>query len=135
MKRRMIFTGVIVVVLAAVFLAPYAWRRLDARLVGIHHQAVTAELARWENEYGRTQTWSEAMQAADMLEYVQHYYVPGPGYRSDEATEAELKAQRARTVQAIVAALKDSTGQDFGKDARQWREWIAKAGGVESRRS
>jgi hypothetical protein len=59
-----------------------------------------------------------------MLEYVQHYCVPGPGYHSDEKTEAKLEFQRVRTLKAIVAALKEFTGQDFGTDVEQWRACI-----------
>lgn len=127
MKRRTIYLpGTIVVVLAAVLLAPYAWRRLEAWAVGLHQRSTTNELAGWEREHAQVRNWKEAERATDMLEYVQRYYVPGPGYRSDEKTEAKLDAQRGRTVEAIVAALKEFTGQDFGSDHEQWREWLRK---------
>jgi hypothetical protein len=127
MKRRTIFIGVLVLaVLAAVLLAPYAWRRVCEWAVGIHQRSTTKELAAWEREYGKVHTRAEAKRAIDMLDYVQRYYVPGPSYRSDEKTEAKLEAQRARTVRAIVAALSEFTGQDFGEDAETWREWLRK---------
>src|SRR5262245_58258353 len=128
MNRRAISVGaIVVVVLAVVLVAPYAWRRVEEWAVSIHQRSTTNELAGWEREYGQVHTWEEAERALDMLEYVQRYYVPGPGYRSDEKTEAKLEAQRERTVQAIVSALKEFTGQDFGVGAEQWREWVGKA--------
>jgi len=129
MKRRTILAGVIVAVLAVVLLALYAKRQIPA----MYHQSYTKELADWEKIYGRPQTWPEAMRSADMLRYVQHYYVPEFTFRSDEATEAALAAQRARTTRTIVTGLKEFTGQDFGEDAERWREWIEKTGEVESR--
>ncbi len=126
MKRRTIYIAAIAVVALAVILAPHAWQRFGEWAVGIHQRSTTKELADWEKEYGQIHTWEEAERAIDMLEYVQRYYVPGPGYRSDEKTEVKLEAQRARTVQSIVSALKGFTGQDFGASAEQWREWVRK---------
>jgi hypothetical protein len=126
-KRRAIYLGaIVVVVLGLVLLTPFACRRVEEWAVGIHQRSTTNSLADWEREYGQVHTWEEAQRAIDILEYVQRYYVPGKGYRSDQKTEAKLEAQRARTVQAIVAALKEFTGQDFGADAEQWREWVGK---------
>lgn len=132
MKRRSMLIAILVVVLTAVFLAPYAWRRFDSWAAGIHHHMITKELAAWEDAYRIVRTWSGAKQAARMMGYVRRYYVPAPGYRSDESTEAKLKAQRSRTVQAIATALKDFTGQDFGEDEKRWLEWIENHGGGDS---
>ncbi|OJW17753.1 MAG: hypothetical protein BGO49_26490 [Planctomycetales bacterium 71-10] len=132
MRRRTVFIGVLVI-LAVAFVAPFVWRRIEAWGVGIHHRSVAKELAGWEEEYGRVQTLSEAKQAAGMLGYVQRYYVTGPGYRSDAATEAALAAQRSRTAQAIATALEDFTGQHFGEDPDRWLEWIEKAGSIDSK--
>lgn len=132
MKRRSILIAIIVVILTAILLAPYAWRRFDSRAAGIHHHMITKELAAWEDDYRRVRSWPEGKQAARMLGYVRRYYVPGPGYRSDESTEAKLKAQRSRTVQAIATALKDFTGQDFGEDEESWLAWIEAHGGGDS---
>ena len=71
----------------------------------------------------RVTSWDEADHAIGMLEYVQNYYVPGPGYRSDPQTEAALDSQRARTLGSIASALCEFTGQDFGTDAERWRAW------------
>src|SRR5712691_8831079 len=82
----------------AALLAPFAWRRLEVRIVGGHQRSVTQSLAEWEQEHSRVSSWQEADRAIGMLEYVQVYYVVGPGYRSDPETEAALEAQRERTV-------------------------------------
>ena len=99
----------------------------DRWAASFHQRGVTRSLAGWEKEYGRVQSWQEARRAADMLEYVQRYYVPGGGYQGDAATEERLEAQRARTVEAIAAGLREFTGRDFGTDAEGWQRWLKDA--------
>jgi hypothetical protein len=127
-KRFAIACGVIVLVLlGGVLLAPHLERMIGVWGVGVHQRGITRELKTWEGKYGHVHTWDEARQNIGVLNYVQQYYVPGPNYHSDPETEAKLEAQRARTVQAIVSALKTFTGQDFGDDAARWEEWIEHA--------
>lgn len=124
MNRRSILAAVVVGgILAVGLVVPLVVHMVEAFGVRTHQRSVTRSLAQWEAEYGRVRSWTEADRAIGMLEYVQWYYVPGPGYRSDPQTEAALEAQRARTVAAIVAALRDFTGEDFGTDAARWRQW------------
>jgi hypothetical protein len=131
MNRRTFYIAVIIAaVLGAVFLWPFAWRRVEDFATSVHQRGVTIELATWETEYGHVQSWEEARRSIGMLEYVQRYYVPGPGYRSDGETEERLESQRARTMQAIVAGLREFTGQDFGVDADRWRVWAEEARAV-----
>lgn len=87
----------------------------------------------WEREYRTLHDWREAWQAAGMLDYVKWYYAPGPGYRGSARTVAELQAQRARTLDAIAAGLREFTGQDLGTDTDRWRKWIADDGHGEGR--
>ena len=110
------FTGVVVFAL-------YAVRNFEPWAVGFHQKSVTRELAAWEQDEARVTSWDEADHAIGMLGYVQNYYVPGPGYRSDPQIEAALDSQRARTLAAIASALREFTGQDFGTDAERWRAW------------
>lgn len=127
---RGIWTASIFAAILAVGLVAYVVHRVVVLVelgpVGIHQRSVTLHLSDWENEYGRVRNWSEVDRAIGMLEYVQHYYVPASGYHSDPHTEAALEAQRARTVAAIEAGLKNYTGRDFGTDAARWREWMQK---------
>jgi hypothetical protein len=80
-------------------------------------------LAAWERQYARIENDRDAFRGIDMLQYVQTYYVPGPGYRSDPATEAALERQRQNTVIAIVKALERFTGEAHGVDVSQWEAW------------
>src|SRR4051794_8629011 len=101
MSKRSVLAGSVVLgILALPMVVPFAYRAVEAHGVRIHQRSVTRSLAEWEAEYGRVQTWPEADRAIGMLEYVQWYYVPAPGYHSDPDTEAVLQAQRARTVAA-----------------------------------
>jgi hypothetical protein len=121
--RRGCAVAFIFCLVAGVLLIVYASTHFEEWGVGIHQKSVTRSLADWEKEYGRIGNWDEADRAIGMLEYVQSYYVPGPGYRSNPRTEAALEEQRARTVAAIVSALREFTGEDFGTDPEEWRAW------------
>jgi hypothetical protein len=63
-----------------------------------------------------------------MLNYVQGYYTPGPGYRSTANTEQALQLQRERTVEAIVNALENYTGFQFGTDSEKWMAYLGATG-------
>jgi hypothetical protein len=98
MSKRLKITVVIAVaVLAVAALVPLASHRFEAWAVGIHQESTTRELAAWEQEFSQIRNKNEALRAVDMLRYVQGYYVPGPGYRSDSATEAALEARGVQT--------------------------------------
>jgi hypothetical protein len=98
---------------------------------GVHQTGVKKELASWEREYRVLHNWREAWLAAGMLEYTRNYYVPGPGYRGSARTEAELEAQRERTLLAISSGLREFTGQDFGTDGEKWQKWFTEQGHAE----
>lgn len=104
-------------------LAPVAVRTFDAWAVGIHQQGVTRELAAWEREDSQVHNQQEAFHAVDVLRYVQGYYIPGPGYRSNPQTEAALEAQRHQTMAALVRALEQYTGEHFGLQIEKWEAW------------
>jgi hypothetical protein len=108
-------------------LAPLIWHRLrdafEAWAVGIHQRSTTRELAEWEKEFSQIRNKDEAIQAVNMLRYVQGYYVPGPGYHSDSATEAALEEQRQKTMSTIAGALEAYTGERYGVDVEKWEAW------------
>jgi hypothetical protein len=112
-----------VVLLVLISSAPFLWHALERWIVGFHHRAVAAELASWESEYGVVHNDKEAWRAAQMVGYIERYYVPAPGYESDSATENALEDQRERTLKAIVKALREYTGKDYGMDGKKWEEW------------
>jgi hypothetical protein len=110
------------------------WRLIEAGgPAGIHQTAVKNEMAAWEREYRTLRDWREAWRAAGMLDYIRTYYFPGPGYRGSARTEAELETQRARTLEAIAAGLREFTGQDFGTDTARWQEWLIRQGHADGR--
>jgi hypothetical protein len=131
MTQRFVFViAIIGVILTVVLMVPWTLRKVEYWAAGIHQRNITRELAAWETEYAQVRNVKEVDHAIDMLEYVQWYYVPGPGFHSDERTEAALEAQRTRTISAIVSALREFTGQDFGADAERWRAWRKQQDGV-----
>jgi hypothetical protein len=122
-KRLKIAVMVGAIALAVVALLPHAWSRFEAWAVRIHQRSVTRELAVWEQESSQIRSKGEAAHAVDMLRYIQGYYVPGPGYRSDSPTEAALEAQRRKTSATIVKALEEFTGERYGLDVDKWEAW------------
>ena len=89
-------------------------------MAGIHQRSVTKELANWQTEYSSIESPHDAERTAEMLEYVQSYYVPGEGYHSTTDIESALQNQRQDTVESFIAALSEYTGEDFGTDSAKW---------------
>ena len=126
--RRRIF----IATLLLVFGAGIAWgvAVLPAYFVGSHQRDVTRTLAEWKAEYSGISSHGDAVRTAEMLEYVQGYYVVGEGYRSRPHVEDALKVQRQETVDSFVTALQAYTNQDFGTDSAKWLDYLNR---VESR--
>jgi hypothetical protein len=93
--------------------------------VGVHQRSVTRSLAEWKQEYGNISSHRDAIRTAEMLEYVQRYYVPAEGYRSSPEIETALQMQRQETVESFVAALRRFSGKDFGTDSGQWLKYLS----------
>jgi hypothetical protein len=92
----------------------------------VHMNGITRELEQWAVEESKIRNDQEAFHAIDMLAYIQDYYVPGDGYRSDADTEAALQSQRKRTMAKITEALEQFTGVHYGDDLKQWEAWRKK---------
>jgi hypothetical protein len=124
MKRRFLFPaiGAAIVILPLAFV--WALAAFPQYVSGVHQRGVTRELAQWRTEYSAIATRHDAVRTAEMLEYVQHYYVPGQGYRSTPEIEAALQSQRQDTIGAFVAALRAYTGADCGSDTAKWLEYL-----------
>jgi ribosomal protein L16 Arg81 hydroxylase len=108
---------------AAFHLAPVVYRHLESFAARLHQESVRKTLAEWQHEYSQVSDDTAARRAVQMLEYVKHYYVVGEWYRSNEATEAALEAQRSRTLASITAALEAYSGKKYGSDIRMWELW------------
>lgn len=116
-QRRLIFiAGSLVVLVAGIC----GYRAIPPHLVSIHQHKVKQELATWETECSTIASAEDAIRAAEMLGYVQSYYLVGDGYRSHSDTDIALENQRRSTINALVMALKRYTGMDFGADSKKW---------------
>ena len=93
---------------------------LKSYTVGGHQRSVTQSLADWKTEFSTIESQHDAVRTAEMLDYVQGYYIPGEGYRSTSRIEDALQSQRQDTIDAFVAALRKYTNEDFGTDSTKW---------------
>lgn len=117
-------TLLVVTTLAAIVIATAAWLHESLSSAAIHQRSVTRELARWAKEYGHIGSNADAVRTAEMLGYVQHYYVVADGYRSTPDVELELEKQRQITVDTFTAALREYTGQNKGTDSAAWLAYL-----------
>ncbi len=128
MQRSSIrFVIILAVMLGTAGLAtPFILSHFSSYAVSVHQRGVTRELAAWEVEVSQIRNEKDAIHAAQMLRYVQNYYVPGDGYRGDPVTEGRLEEQRQQTLTKIAKSLATFTGQDFGTNAVEWEAWLRK---------
>ena len=127
--RRNLLVGFLFLFFASVVcLMIWAGVALPGYFVGIHQQSVTASLAEWGSEYRNIESQHDAIRTAEMLEYVQHHYIPGEGYRSTPEIEEELQSQRQDTIDTFVTALRAYTGEDFGTDSASWIAHLKSSG-------
>jgi len=126
MRIRTYFLMAVAALVLAGICAYVVWPTILARTVAAHQESVTAELAKWGEEYSTIRDANEAGRAIEMLEYVQHYYVVAPGYRSDPATEVRLESQRTATIETILTALDQYVDEQDDRNAEAWRRQISK---------
>jgi hypothetical protein len=86
-----------------------AWSWIEHRLVSIHQRSVTKSIERWGEEYSDTSRAGPA-RSAEMLDYIEHYYVPGPGYKGTPDVEAALQKARVEAMEKIRRRLELSRG-------------------------
>lgn len=119
--RLLLIVAVAVAILLG--LGSAAWHFTIKVAARAHMKSVTRSLAEWAVEDSQIHSNQDAFHAIDMLSYIEHYYVPGDGYRSDAETEAALQAQRKRTTDTIIESLERFTGEHFGDDFKKWELW------------
>jgi len=125
MRRLTLITSVVLaLILAIYFIGIFVFWVVVDRGVAVHQRNVTRSLAEWREEYQSVSSHEDAVRTAEMLEYVQQYYVPSDGYRGTPESEAALQNQRQETVDAFVVALRGFTGKDFGADSAKWLEHL-----------
>jgi len=93
--------------------------------VGRHQRAITEELVLFEQQCTEITDRKGAAHAIAMLDYVQNYYVPSPGYRGTGETERSLESQRTRTMRVYATALEDYCGESHDFDVPAWHTWLA----------
>lgn len=124
-RRLALFAlAVLLTALVAYVISGIAYIYNSGGPVGIHQRNVTRELTEWKQTYGKVSSHHEAIRTAEMLEYVQSYYVPAEGYRSTPEIEAAQQIQRRETTDTFIEVLRDYTGKDFGTDSAQWLNYL-----------
>lgn len=92
--------------------------------VSIHQRDVARQLIEWRSQYSSIRTKQDAIRTAEVLGYIQNYYLPSTGYRGTIDSEQQLNTQREATVQELIAALRTYTKVDCGNDASAWKAAI-----------
>ena len=64
-------------------------------------RSVAKAFAEWESEHNNITTETEAKSAESRLDYIERYYVPGPGYRGTAEAEAALAGARITAILGI----------------------------------
>jgi hypothetical protein len=125
MTRRIKFAlaGVALFGVAAALAVWGSWSRIERFAAGVHQKSVTQELRMWEGEYASVTNDASAIAAAELVAYLSHYYVPGPGYRGPVEIEAALERQREATTKRITDALQRYTRLDYGTNPERWSAW------------
>jgi hypothetical protein len=104
-------------------LATVGLRWLTRMGVEIHQRAVAREVTEWANEYAQINDDASAIRAAEMVGYIEAYYVVGDGYRGSDESERELETARANSLRQLIEALEVYTGNRFGDDHLAWSRW------------
>jgi len=122
-KIKLLLFGIVIFVALAALATCLSWSHVERYAAGVHQRSVTHSLAEWDAEYGSVTNDASAVATAEMIAYIGHYYVPGPGYRGPADIEAALERQRADTIRHLVDALQHYTGLDYGTNTEMWEKW------------
>lgn len=121
-RLRTLLVGITAVaMLLGLGIAALPW--IERAGMRVHQESVTRELGEWGAKYSQIQNDRDAFQAIDMLRYMQHYYIPSEGYRSDSSTEMALQTSRQKAITTIIDALEHYTGEHLGSDLDRWETW------------
>jgi hypothetical protein len=122
-KTKLLLLGLAVLVALVLLGGELSREHVGHYLAGVHQRSVTKTIAEWGNEYAAVTNGASAIASAEMVGYMSHYYVPGPGYRGPAEVEAALEKQRAESIRRVTDALQRYTGLDYGTNAQRWTEW------------
>lgn len=71
----------------------------------VHMRSVAKSISEWGVQHRRITTEAEAKRAESMMDYIESYYVPGPGYRGTAQAESALAEARLIADMRIRKAL------------------------------
>ncbi len=100
-----------------------SWSWIKTYAAGVHQRNVTQEIRGWGETYASVTNDASAIAVAELVEYMSHYYVPGPGYRGPLEIETALERQRAESLQKMTDGLQRYTHLDYGTNVQRWSEW------------
>lgn len=119
-RKLLAVTAALAICCASVLLG---WPWLTRKGLELHQRAVTLEIIEWGNEYSQIDDDESAIRAAEMIGYIDAYYVPSDGYRGLDDTERELETARANSLRKLIDAIEAYTGRGFGDDYSAWSRW------------
>jgi predicted PurR-regulated permease PerM len=96
-----------IILTVMIYVLPSIIQNFNSHLIRGHQLSVIKELEGWGNDYSQIKTSQEAQKATEILAYIEKYYVPADGYRSDANTEQKLERQREHTIRRITDALEE----------------------------
>lgn len=96
-----------IVLTVMIYVLPSIIQKFNSYFIRGHQLSVIKELEEWGDNYSQIKTSQEAQKATEILAYIEKYYVPADGYRSDANTEQKLERQREHTMRRITDALEE----------------------------
>ena len=124
MKKYIKITILYLILIVAVFLSVNFV--LDYGMPSIHKAGIASSLKDWGMQYSNIQNANDVVHAVEMLGYINNYY---SGYDDDgDVYSDRLKKQRTETLQVIMKALDEYTGENIGNDIQKWEDWLRQKG-------
>jgi hypothetical protein len=120
-KRIAIGLAVVVVLLVA-FSGKLFW---DYSLLDIRTELAREQIEIFDDMRDRA-LGSGVAEAADCLRYAVHYYPSGTKQVTGSRLDRIVERERGEVVRAIIAHLRNKSGEDLGDDPEKWVEKYGK---------
>jgi hypothetical protein len=128
-KLRMLLMAVTLLGLIGVT-AWLVWPRIEVWAASYHQKKVAGVFQTWGESYSIVTNKASAIEAAEMMAYIERFYVPGAGYRGTPEIERELAAQREASIRRIAEALRSYTKLEHGTNVEHWSIWARSEKGL-----
>lgn len=106
------------------------WPRIEVWAASYHQKKVAGAFQAWAEAYSTVTNKASAIEAADMMAYIERFYVPSAGYRGSPEIESELAAQREASIRRIAEALRGYTKLEHGTSVEYWSKWARSEKGL-----